>query len=247
MYKSLSVLTVISVLLFAITTLAADKVVVIPIGSNSGNCLDSPSPRKDKQGNWVLACSVKVQNIPFIEDCQNLYPIKDPDGKWTLACGNKIVFVSSVPYSGNLGGLTGADAKCNTLAQDAGLFGTFKAWLSDASESPSTRFNTSDDFVYQKPDGTIIANSWSDLIDGIDSKIDLDEYSAIKDVFVWTNSDFDGTNFTSGSNHHCEGWEYDNTYTGAMGMTNPTQIMFWSNTLTSRLCSESHHIYCFQQ
>src|SRR5207248_2675590 len=44
---------------------------------------------------------------------------------------NKRVFVTSVMYDGNLGGLAGADAKCQARATAASLSGTYKAWLSD--------------------------------------------------------------------------------------------------------------------
>jgi hypothetical protein len=39
-----------------------------------------------------------------------------PNQDLAAPMGNKRVFVSSLVYSGNLGGIAGADAKCNTLA-----------------------------------------------------------------------------------------------------------------------------------
>src|SRR5262249_42934796 len=42
----------------------------------------------------------------------------------------KRVFVTSTTHDGNLGGLDGADAICASLAANAGLSGTYKAWLS---------------------------------------------------------------------------------------------------------------------
>src|SRR5438445_512912 len=44
--------------------------------------------------------------------------------------GPKHAFVSSAIVTGNLGGLTGADALCNDLAKKAGLGGTYVAWIS---------------------------------------------------------------------------------------------------------------------
>ncbi len=94
----------------------------------------------------------------------------------TLSCGDtsvqipcdkgyKTVFVTSQTYQGDLGGLAGADAKCNALASVAGLDGTYKAWLSDATGSPSTRFRRSS-VPYTLVDGVVIANDWDDLVDG---------------------------------------------------------------------------------
>ena len=40
---------------------------------------------------------------------------------------NRIVFLTSTTHTGNLGGLTGADAICNDLASTAGLPGANEA------------------------------------------------------------------------------------------------------------------------
>jgi len=52
----------------------------------------------------------------------------------------KFAFVTTWEGDGNIGGLAAADAICQTEAEDAELPGTYKAWLSDSSSSPSTRF-----------------------------------------------------------------------------------------------------------
>ena len=49
------------------------------------------------------------------------------------------VFNSSTSYNGNLGGLTGADAKCQSRAAAAGLTGTYKAWLSSTTINAKDR------------------------------------------------------------------------------------------------------------
>src|SRR4051794_18448419 len=51
----------------------------------------------------------------------------------------KHIFVTSMTYGSNLGGLTGADAKCRTLATAASLGGTWKAWLSTTSTNAIDR------------------------------------------------------------------------------------------------------------
>ena len=55
------------------------------------------------------------------------------------SCNPCKVFVTSTVHDGNLGGLVGADAICNSLASAAGLAGTYKAWLSDGSGWPRCR------------------------------------------------------------------------------------------------------------
>ena len=77
-------------------------------------------------------------------------------------------------HNGNLGGLAGADAICQARAEAAGSLaapGTYLAWLSDAGGgvdppvSPSTRFIQAS-VPYRLVNGTIVAASWSDLVDG---------------------------------------------------------------------------------
>src|SRR5262249_33563181 len=55
------------------------------------------------------------------------------------AGGNSKFFVTSATFNGNLGGLAGADAKCDAAAQSAGLPGTFVAWLSDSHTDAISR------------------------------------------------------------------------------------------------------------
>jgi hypothetical protein len=51
------------------------------------------------------------------------------------------VFVTSTIYMGYLGGLDGADAKCQSVANAAQLGGTFKAWLRDDTTAARDRLN----------------------------------------------------------------------------------------------------------
>ena len=87
------------------------------------------------------------------------------DGSCELLARTKIVFVSSVTHDANFGGLAGADAFCQGLADAAALPGTYMAWLSDDSGSPSSRFAQSSE-AYVLVDGTVVAHDWADLTDG---------------------------------------------------------------------------------
>jgi hypothetical protein len=55
----------------------------------------------------------------------------------------RFAFVSGTKFTGALGGLIGADQQCAALAGAAGLSGTYRAWLSDDTGSPATRFTPS--------------------------------------------------------------------------------------------------------
>lgn len=50
-----------------------------------------------------------------------------------------VVFTTKASSGGDLGGLAGADQKCTTYANAAGLKGKFRAWLSDTSTDAISR------------------------------------------------------------------------------------------------------------
>jgi len=82
----------------------------------------------------------------------------------------KRVFVSSASYTGGgLGGLAGADAKCQGLAQAAALPGTYRAWLSTDIEPVAARLAQVGPWHLVDPGGAVgplVANDWADLTDG---------------------------------------------------------------------------------
>ncbi len=89
------------------------------------------------------------------------------------------VFVTSQIYDGNHGGLAAADALCNQHASGAGLTGSFQAWLSDATGSPSARFVSCADCPYVRTDGVTVAVGYADLTDGtLSAPINVDEFQA---------------------------------------------------------------------
>jgi cysteine-rich repeat protein len=114
------------------------------------------------------ACLGEVCGNGFVqpgEECDdgNIDPM---DGcSATCAWEVRLAFATSSLHAGDLGGLAGADAICNMLAQNASLPGTYMAWLSTGVDSPSTRFVQSA-VPYVLPDGNQVADDWADLIDG---------------------------------------------------------------------------------
>src|SRR5690606_37770616 len=77
----------------------------------------------------------------------------------------RLVFATSTMYTGNLGGLAGADAICNARAQAAGLPGTYMAWISASGQTPASRMLHSS-VPYLPTDGNLVALDWADLVDG---------------------------------------------------------------------------------
>ena len=174
--------------------------------------------------------------------------VKKKRCKKLVDCGPCRVFVTSTTQDGNLGGLSGADAICQNLATSANLTGTYRAWLSDDSQSPSTRFSQSSG-PYQLLNGATVATSWADLTDGtLATAITLAENGATFDdlgLRAWTNTRANGT---SGGvlNENCAGWT-----TGANGSDGDEgQVAATSDNWTdfaSGTCNNLFHLYCFQQ
>lgn len=170
--------------------------------------------------------------------------------------GSRYVFVSSAQFTGNMGGLAGADAECQALADAAGLPGTYMAWLGDGSQSPSTRFTPSNE-SYILPDGTVVANNWADLTNGdLAHPIDMTELMGPTPIgttscggggfpTVWSNVGQSGANAGIG---HCNGWT-DAGGTQA-GWGNTSYSTSWWTTWCSgggAVCGWLSPIYCFEQ
>ncbi len=160
----------------------------------------------------------------------------------------RTVFVTSATFKGNLGGLAGADAKCQAEADGPASVvpaGTYLAWLSDGTDSPDTRF-TKSSHPYLLPDGAKIAEDFADLTDGsILHPINIDPTGKPfgKQLF-WAGTNPDGT--TGQSFLTCAGWvDPYATAKGTVGITIETGTL-WSSEQYDR-CKRSHQLACFQQ
>jgi hypothetical protein len=67
------------------------------------------------------------------------------------------MFTTSARYTGNLGGVSGADAKCQQLATARGLSGTYLAYISATGLNAPSRFTTASGWVYV--DGSKLINA----------------------------------------------------------------------------------------
>ena len=163
-------------------------------------------------------------------------------------------FVTSVAYDGNLGGLTGADARCQARADAAGLGGTWMAWISTTAGSPSTRFTRSS-APYVRIDGATLATNWADLTDGtLATTLTVSETGgagALANTFcggatpgqqvVWSATQANGT-FASSV---CA--DFTSTSGGAMWGNRTNTDSYWSSWCSGGTCSWVAPIYCFEQ
>lgn len=162
------------------------------------------------------------------------------------------VFVTSVRYSGDLGGLAGADAKCQALADKSGLQGIFKAWLSVGGPGPADRFEHG--LPIQRVDNTPVAPNLDALLadEALLAPIDLTEggvevpsgAGCSESGLAWTNLRADGSALGAA---HCDHW------TSPAGSA-PKEVgradladKQWSATPCEVSCSSLLRLYCFQQ
>jgi len=168
--------------------------------------------------------------------------------------GSKCVFVSSQVWDGTLGGLAGADLKCQQAA-DAGLVWlhgrTFRAWLSDRTTSAAARL-THAAMPYRLVDGTEIASSWTDLTDGmLAHAIDRTEQGVAPGLpeYAWTGTNPDGSIYTTiPPSYFCEDWTYIfwDALVGIAGAADATWTAY-SSSPQAQTCDASYHLYCFEQ
>jgi len=156
---------------------------------------------------------------------------------------HKRVFVTQSSYTGALGGLAGADAICQQLADAAALAGTFKAWLSSISESAAARIAHAT-VPYRRTDGALVANDWSDLIDGqLVAPINLSEEQTVVYGDVWTGTLFDGTAWSVSD---CTGFTAEAIdQDGACGNAGSTNSQWTDQSRPN--CFTPLHLYCVEQ
>jgi len=191
-------------------------------------------------------CGDKIHQ-PDHEECDALDPELE-DGSKCVGCtwNAHLIFASSERFTGDLGGLDGADEKCQALAQAAQLPfpSTFRAWLSDDGKSPQSRFAPHLEGPFILPNGTEIAASWSDLVSGMElkSNIFVDELKMpiSKPYRAWTNTSATGDSLAGPD---CNAWtQGDQMVTGSYGRTTAADSTWTSSSVD--LCFEKYHLYC---
>ena len=214
---------------------------------DDGNMVDDDACR-----NNCTRCGDGVQNGNESCDDGNLV---DDDACSNECVAPRLVFVTGSGgqngrFVGNLGGLAGADAKCSAAASAALLPGTWKAWLSDDTGSPSTRFDTKFTGWYRLVDGTPVARGWAGLTTPpLKNPINLTEagQAPMDQKLAWSNTTATGIKVSA---THCSNWTMDLLLPkGRLGDTTAT-TNDWSDLNDPELnpfsCGTSLHLYCFQ-
>jgi hypothetical protein len=157
----------------------------------------------------------------------------------------KLVFVTKDTFPATLGGLAGADAKCQAAANTAGLGGVWQAWLSDSTESPTTRWETLSWGPYYDILGNVIAADFGDLTDGaLRVPIERAQDNTIIGFpdNTWSNTRFTGARLTTTP---CDDWTTTNGTASAGGIIGEIDTD-WTQGIAT-LCGSENHLYCFEQ
>jgi len=160
----------------------------------------------------------------------------------------KRVFVTSFTIPNpNFINTSGADAYCTQAKTQAGLNGTFIAWVSFNGTNAKDRVL---DMKYVRMDGATVASSKSDLVDGsVANPISVDEYgnSVPSGTLVITGTKNNGLT----ANNICNNWQgITNTSTkkGAIGNAFYTNKS-WTYDQAGSLCKNmfnTQRLYCFE-
>ena len=82
--------------------------------------------------------------------------------KGSFSFGRRVTaFVTSTSYNGNLGGVSGADLKCQARAAVAGLPGTYRAWILSGT---GTQNRWPEDSIFELVTGVQFASSYTNLV-----------------------------------------------------------------------------------
>ena len=162
------------------------------------------------------------------------------------------VFVTSARYNGDFktigagnDGLEGADRLCNTVAQGAGVPGTYTAWLSSPTVDAIDRIQDVGPWYQITADGGAIKtfNNRANMASAPLAAIQYTE-SGIQ-VFsgaVWTGTDTGGRK----TSQNCKGFTSQSPELGTTGTIASTSG-WTSNGGAGANCSDDNYLYCFQQ
>lgn len=172
---------------------------------------------------------------------------------------SRFVFILDSTHAGDLGGLAGADKRCNQAAAgQPGLTGTYRAWLMVDGQTLADRFPefvTPAKWKFTNTSAEMLAMSFAELVaKGPAQPIAFTEGSdAMPETIVWTGITKDG--LAAGGD--CAQWTSKNGAPGLVGFSGyvpnvgPEALQWklqrkWTDLGFKRFCTELHSFYCVQ-
>lgn len=200
----------------------------------------------------LVTCSDGDVNELAGEECDD--GNRDDSDGCSNSCitSHHVVFVTQTTWKGDLDGLEAADGKCNAAAGDAGLDGSYRAWLStEGNVNAKARIGEGFTGVYELVDGTKVADGWAGLTSPpLDHEINVDEFgNSVMSGSVWTNTTTSGESAKVDLTGHCEGWDTTGNnlglnmpYTGDLSAKDAR----WTKGDNAQSCNFERRLYCFQ-
>ncbi|PWS38428.1 lectin [Falsiroseomonas bella] len=170
-------------------------------------------------------------------------------------------FVTStgIGRGADLGGLAGADAHCQALAQAAGAGNrTWRAYLSTQGQGAVNARDRIGNGPWQNARGVVIARSVADLhspANAMTKQTNVNERGQVvngrgdtpNEHDVLTGSQADGTAFAAGQDRTCRNWTYSGGEGSAMvghhdriGLDESDAAKSWNTSHPSRGCSQDN-------
>lgn len=149
-------------------------------------------------------------------------------------------FVTEAAFDGLLGGLSGADARCQAAADDAGLPGRFVAFLA-TTDGGSALARLSGAEGWFRPDGLPLGDRIELLAQArFFSTFAQTEHQRVPDLFAWTGTANDG-GLGQGT---CLDWtSNDHAQEGSSGGTFFVNVGWLGNAVGA--CDTQRALYCF--
>lgn len=221
---------------------------------------------RDIVGDGVSLLEIKEQVCALV----NLHQLNPLPPMCVSGAGERFVFATSttstaggsiVQWANNLlnpnllftDGLLAGDAICQKHADDAGLPGNYKAWLSTDNVDARDRIG---DHTWIRRDGQVVAANKTQLLscdvnamnECLQNTIQTENFGN-QNQFQWTGTWADGTGDYGGQmqKENCLNWTTNNgSYDGYEGVMLGRDYG-WTAISNPVACSVSYSIYCFQQ
>ena len=173
-----------------------------------------------------------------------------------LSCGNGSsddnsevrhrVFITSNTYSGDLGGLDGADSICTAAANTAGIPGSYKAIISGVIEGANSRIEIRGEiYLVEAGVEVLVADNADDFWrNDLEVPINVNENGArlSSRVEPWTGTSTGG--FSTGDT--CLDWKTSTAFSATTGDSSENRAALWLS-FTSYVCSTQHPLYCIEE
>lgn len=158
----------------------------------------------------------------------------------------KRMFVTSLTYAPNFGGLIGGDAICSNRAAAAALQGKWVAFLSTSTVNAITRIPNA---RWVRLDGKTVFNSTLDIANELAplATLNLNEFGQLQTYqSVWTGSAPGGLINTLG--YTCQDWTSAATNDlGIMGQDDSNNNQYWLDASNNNCSFYNHCLYCFEK